>query len=215
MKHSNSRMYLKLILVLFAPAILRAQTGNPYFNVMSYGAKCDGATNDTAAFTSALNAANSNGGGEVFVPSTAAGACVIAGQLVMDGFSGVSLSGPLSGNPGLNPSVGNTGTNPHPTLLFTGTTSPLLSMRSTFGVSIKNLTLQYNNAGFTGTLIDLSHSASGVDSDMDSITDSTIPMRLHIRAQDGINAGLVAAVWRNSGAGRHPGSWSQFLSASA
>jgi hypothetical protein len=47
-------------------------------------------------------------------------------------------------------------------------------MRSTMGVAIRNLTLQYNNAGFTGTFIDLSHDASGEDSDMDSIADFTI-----------------------------------------
>jgi hypothetical protein len=165
---------LPLILILVTCISLRAQTGNPFFSVISYGAKCDGATNDTAAFAAALTAANNQGGGEVFVPSTVTGACVIAGQLVLDGFSGVSLSGPPGGNAGLRPSVGNPGVNPHPTLLFTGTSSPLLSMRSSKGIAIRNLTLQYNNAAFTGTFIDLSHGTSGADSDMDSIADSTI-----------------------------------------
>jgi hypothetical protein len=83
-----------------------------------------GATDDTAAFTAALTATNNGGGGEVFVPSTVTGACVIAGRLVLDGFSGVSLSEPPAGNAGLRPSVGNPGVNPHPTLLFIGTVPP-------------------------------------------------------------------------------------------
>jgi len=174
---------LTFLLCLTAP-LASAQTGNPYYNVLdpAYGAKCDGHTRDTAAFQSALNAAQNNGGGVVFVPSTVTSACVIDTQLNMDRFSGVSLSGPPAGNTGLAPSVGSPATNPHPTILFTGSSTPLISMKTTVGVSLQNLTLQYNNANLSGPFIDLSHasgcpplpSGSCSDSDMDYIGNCTI-----------------------------------------
>lgn len=154
-----------------------AQTGAPYFNVMNspYNATCDGnpAHDDTGAIQHAINDAKAQGGGAVLIPITP-GACIIQTSLNLDRSSGISLTGPPGGNTGLG--------SPTSLLLFTGTPSSLVSMRSTAGVSIKNLTLQYNNPGFGGTFIDLSHApaappafpAEGPDSDMDYIADCTI-----------------------------------------
>ena len=58
------------------------------FNVKDYGAKGDNETDDTTAFRSALAAASSANGGDVFVPP---GLFVIAGNLTVP--PGVSLRG--------------------------------------------------------------------------------------------------------------------------
>jgi len=47
-------------------------TAFPFFNVTSYGAAVDGATNDSAAINSAIAAAGAAGGGIVFIPGIAA-----------------------------------------------------------------------------------------------------------------------------------------------
>ena len=68
------------------------------FNVLDYGAKCDGSSNDTAAFQVAEEAArfSSAGGGTVYVPS---GTCVLTGTVytnaraVWDLAAGVNLPG--------------------------------------------------------------------------------------------------------------------------
>jgi hypothetical protein len=121
----------------------------------AYGAKCDGSTDDTAAVQAALTAANNAHGGFVYVPMGTHGACVIAGQLIMDNYLNVSLAGGSFGRPN--------GPNPRSWLQFTGTTSPLISCKSCFGVHIKNLYLQYTGA-FTGVFIELGHSGLGWDS---------------------------------------------------
>jgi len=163
--------------LLLISVTVSAQTGTPYFNVMAspYNATCDGNTahDDTGAIQHAINDAKARGGGAVLIPITP-GACIIQTSLNLDRSSGLSLMGPPAGNTGLG--------NPTPLLLFTGTPSSLISMRSTAGVSIKNLTLQYNNQSFGGTFIDLSHApaapptfpAEGPDSTMDYIADCTI-----------------------------------------
>jgi len=158
--------------VLLTSLSVSAQTGQPYYNVMAppYNATCNGnpASDDTGAIQHALNDANAAGGGAVLIPVTS-GACIIQSSLNLDHFSGVSLTGPRAGNTGLSSRA-------NPMLLFTGTASPLLSMKSTLGVSIKNLTLQYNNPSFSGTFIDLSHASTPPmnDSDMDYIADCTV-----------------------------------------
>eukprot|EP00052_Salpingoeca_macrocollata_P018050 m.147901 g.147901 ORF g.147901 m.147901 type:complete len:467 (-) comp20583_c0_seq5:166-1566(-) len=63
-------------------------TGFPVFNVMDYGAKGDAKTDNTNAFQQALNAANSSGGGEVYVP---AGQYLFTGSITLE--YGVTLLG--------------------------------------------------------------------------------------------------------------------------
>jgi hypothetical protein len=136
-----------------------AQTGNPYYSVLSYGAFCDGNSHiqngidlEWQAFHNAITAAKTNGGGVVFVPSSVAGACVITTQLTdLRGATGITLAGPPACVP-----FANVAGIPKPTILFTGTASPLIDATSTNQVSFKSLSLEYNNPSFNGTFIDLS-----------------------------------------------------------
>jgi hypothetical protein len=145
-------------LIVSTCAIAQTYTYNP----ITYGAKCDGSTDDTAAFNACLQAAQNAGGGVCMVPSTVTHSCVIAQRINMQGFQGVALAGP----PDVVP-------NTTPTLLFTAgnSWSPLINMQSTSRVSLRNLNLVYNNSGFTGTFIDLSSPSLSI---MDSITDCDI-----------------------------------------
>jgi Pectate lyase superfamily protein len=60
--------------------ILQDKGGQTY-NIAVYGAKCDGATDDTAALQAAINAASSTGnGGTIFIP---AGTCLISGAITI------------------------------------------------------------------------------------------------------------------------------------
>jgi hypothetical protein len=52
-----------------------------WVNVKSYGAKCDGVTNDSAAFQAALDAAEVTGG-RVLVPGTGSSYCIVSGLLL-------------------------------------------------------------------------------------------------------------------------------------
>ena len=67
------------------PAEYQASTN--WYNVMEYGAKGDGATDDTAAIQDAIDAANAAGGGVVFFPVGTYLALSLAGK------SGVALQG--------------------------------------------------------------------------------------------------------------------------
>jgi hypothetical protein len=130
--------------------------GSPWFDVRAYGAKCDGITDDTAAVQAALNAANTQGGGTVFIPPLSSGSarCIIAGTLDMHGFRGVCIKGT---DAKVNPVL------PRAWLTFTSASSPLINMQSTTACKISGVYLQYSNAGNSGTFIDMSHGA-GTDS---------------------------------------------------
>lgn len=60
---------------------LLQEPGPILYNVLSYGAKCNGTTDDSAAFQAALNAANAAGGGKVYTPD--GGNCAIAASLTL------------------------------------------------------------------------------------------------------------------------------------
>ncbi len=64
--------------------------GGQVYHVKAYGAKCDGVTNDTAAFNNAITAAYNNNGGTIFVPN---GKCLIAGQISFPN-NNIAVNGP-------------------------------------------------------------------------------------------------------------------------
>lgn len=161
-----------LVLLLIPPTALAQTIAFDVTNPASYGhandpndhgAKCDGSTPDTLSFNNCLSHANSLGGGACIVPATVTHSCVIDTQINMDNFVGVALIGPPTTLPATTP-----------TLNFTGSSGPLLSMRSTFQVSLKNLKLVYSNPNFFGqAFIDMS-GVSPKQTTMDYIADCVI-----------------------------------------
>jgi len=119
---------------------------NPQIDVTSFGAKCDGSTDDTVAIQAAINSAVSNGG-IVNFPSNTAGFCVIAGNITLAGRAGITLRGPNM--------YSEIGSQSKSGLTFTGTTSPSLNLDNSISIKIENLQITNNNAGFSGTLIHL------------------------------------------------------------
>ena len=56
---------MKTVLVLIFFLVLSVDAQDIFYNVLDYGAKGDGKTNNTAAINAAINAAAGNGGGTV------------------------------------------------------------------------------------------------------------------------------------------------------
>jgi len=125
---------------------------NDRFNVKAYGAKGDGSTDDTGAVQRAITAAIAAGGGTVFLPP---GVYACHSTLNADGAKNVTIEGaaPVRSIVGWEP-------NPRTDLKFTGSgAGTFLSARQSHGFTVKNLNVSYNNAGFTGTLIDVGKNA--------------------------------------------------------
>ncbi len=72
---THSCLTLSLVVLLFAACLAEAAQ---VFSVLDYGAKADGVTDDTPAFTRAFEAAKAAGGGVVYAPQ---GRYLIAGTL--------------------------------------------------------------------------------------------------------------------------------------
>src|SRR5258708_21588895 len=177
MKTYLYRIYWLTIVSIVAAVTASAQNGNgtAYFNVMSppYNALCNGVTDDRPAIQRALDDAKAAGGDSAVLIPISTEPCVIISALNgialnMDSSSGISLTGPPGGNSGPSGRKG--------ALLFkAGGGVTLRSMRSTAGISIKNLNLQYDNPGFLGTFIDMSAVPGGVAfSQEDYIADCSI-----------------------------------------
>ncbi len=118
----------------------------------SYGAKCDGATDDTQAIQAALKTAGTRpGGATVLIPASAAGPCLVS-SLTMDKMIGVKVTG-----------YGGFAST-YAAIQFTGTCSnaACLLLRSTNDIEFSNLKLAFPKAT-SGPLIDLSHSPTGSD----------------------------------------------------
>jgi hypothetical protein len=135
---------------------------SPWFDVTAspYNAVCDGTTPADTAVNAALAAAKAAGRSRVYFP----GLCVMTGQLSLDGFQQVELFGPNAGPYAIN----FTGTTPsnglQGGLKFTGNPATALILATgTFGVTIKDMFIQYTNASFTGMVVDTEHNGVGND----------------------------------------------------
>jgi hypothetical protein len=131
--------------------------GTPYFDVTSsiFNAKCDGVTDDTTAIQATIAAAKLLGG-TVFIPDGKT--CIVATS------SSPALSFDLALHTGISCGIPNGRSRPGGgitnicALKFTGTPAIALSARGSFGIALNGLALQATNAGFTGTIVDTSHS---------------------------------------------------------
>lgn len=135
-----------------APASAQLPDPTPYArkaflpaNVKEHGATGDGVTNDTAAVTAAIASLPANGG-TVFFPR---GRYRLTG-INVDGKRSIRLVG----EGGVSSGSG-TGT----ALLYDGTASPFISAKNLTGFELRDLSVFYENASFTGTLVDLTDSA--------------------------------------------------------
>jgi hypothetical protein len=76
----TTRMHSLILACIFTCLSLSAQAQSTIFNVKTYGAQCDGSTDDTTAIANAISAA-SVAGGVVFTPASANG-CVTGTQTI-------------------------------------------------------------------------------------------------------------------------------------
>lgn len=137
-------------LLLLAGLLLKVASGEAqaahYYDVTSpsFGAACDGSTDDTNAFAAAIAAAAA-AEGTIEVPLGRT--CRIGGTLNFDQTHGICLVG------GTGASALPFGGNPLPRLVFTGSTGPLISFGGSLGFCVKDLFLQYTNASFSGIFL--------------------------------------------------------------
>lgn len=132
------------------------------YNIVNYGAVCDGSTDNTTAIQNAINAAkathqtvssNTSKGGVVYVPQ---GVCAFASPLDLSDAKSVSIVGATGYGPGFPQGSS--------VLLYTGTgAASAIKMQSAQGTLIENIAITYLSSSFTGYLLDYSHSVSNND----------------------------------------------------
>ena len=134
-------------------------------DVRDFGAICDGTTDDTQAIQSAIDSLrfplSGSKGGKLKLPS---GTCVIT-HLNMDGAKSIVIDGQGS-------SAAAYESRPRSTTLWSNAagSADLISMRSSYGITIQNLQITVANPSFTGCVINMDHSSvSPSDSTMNSV----------------------------------------------
>jgi hypothetical protein len=139
------------------PATITFSGPKPWIDptFVTYGAHCDGSTDDSAALQSALYVAIANGGSLVIPDGMT---CVVASNsspaLNADKGVNISIIGGIGGGSASRPGGGSTLS---PRLLFTGTPAIAIGARGSNGISLKRLVIEVKNQSFTGVLLDTSH----------------------------------------------------------
>lgn len=127
-------------------------SGKPWFDVQAdqFGATGDGVTDDTAAVQAAIDACIAAGGGEVYFPLGS----YLCTAVTIGNETGVILKG--AGRP-------TSGSGPQSRLLYAGTGTRFLDLRSSSGVELRNLWIQSTSGSFSGSLIDCQQGAAATD----------------------------------------------------
>lgn len=129
--------------------------GSPY-NILDFGAVCDGVTDDTDAINTALAYMKANNGGTLIFP----GICLCADRLdQVTGAYGITLQGVSSTYANATQKSG---------LLFTGTGTSgqaFLDLSSCDNIRIINMDIRYSNSGFLGKLVSLEQTARSTVAD--------------------------------------------------
>lgn len=140
----------------------------------AYGAIGDGVTDDTAAIQRAINAVTQTstrkGGTIYFPPGIYKCTSQLSANRANSKGNGVRFlgAGGVQNSFGGNPAMAST-------IRFTGTGSgSFLDFRSTHGVQLLNLGIEYTSASYTGTLIDFQHDTTAVDAAYALIQDCMI-----------------------------------------
>lgn len=162
----------------------RRVASDSYVNVKWFGAKGDNSTDDYNAINAALGflaAQRTEGdhtrwGGELHFP----GGTFLCGSpinvratlgLTISGENNVAGSGSSNFNSSTLVYTGTGSAAPDPTFLASNVVRPdsrFIDARSTIGLTLRNMTIGYNNTGFEGNLVDLSHSPDGITAGADS-----------------------------------------------
>lgn len=129
-------------------------------NIAHYGAVLDGSTPNDAALAASIAALPATGSGaEIFFPH---GTAIFANPFPsLDGKRGITLMG--EGAPGNGFGQGSE-------IIYTGTAASFISAKQAQGLLIERLGIRYNNAGFTGCLIDLRNTSGSGASDTRDVT---------------------------------------------
>ncbi len=115
-----------------------------------FGARGDGLTDDTAAIQRALDEAHNRGGGIVCFPAGRVFRC--DNPLNLDDKRGVDLV-----------SVAGPNGSPQTFLLYTGASTPFISLRSSFSITFEHLQIAYSNPNLTGDFIEFGWSKANAD----------------------------------------------------
>jgi hypothetical protein len=121
----------------------------PWFDVRAFGAS-PAIPDNAPLIQAAINAVPASGG-TVFFPAGQSYPCQTS--ISLDGKTNIRLLGGRSGedtSTALNVAL-------PPTLLYKGTGTHFISMKSAFAITMTGITVRYDNVGFTGDLIQCGH----------------------------------------------------------
>lgn len=149
--------------------------GGQVFNVKAYGAKGDGATNDSPAFQSAYNAAVAAGGGIVLVPPTGSSSCYLLSTAINMTSDGTRVT--IDGTGGIGPvQTGSSG------LICANTGGVLFDITNSSQKTFQNLDVTAQKSGLSSpSMIGIlsARNSTGQSGQFDHVINCVFAMPLH------------------------------------